>query len=958
MRAEQAVAHPVPVGTAVHTTPRVERWGWGWPRWNDPRIPFAAILTLYGVLGFSFFGFNRSPWQMASSSSAAACWTRRLGWLLRREKVVPPERLHLRAARWRCCSTTRTRAGCCCFRCWLTIGSKYVLTFEGRHVFNPSMFGVATSLLAHARAHHRRARLPVGQWRDRPLGLHRHGRAGALLLPHGPHLAGAQLPLLLRAADRPARLVLRHHLPPEVLFLGTLGAPAFFIFTFYMITDPATSPKTPRGQVLLALALTLVDLVLHLRRASSPSSTRPSPCAHGALPLPARARALWRRGPSRTSRASSRPGLSSAWRRWEARGRRWPRATRSPWRRARLSARCPSAWSAWRPRTRASAPPWGTARRAWTRACCTSPSGCSRVGDAVAAGDFDGDGKLDLFLTNPLKSDADRAALYRNLGDLRFERVKVPALERLAASYHHRGRWPPAGTFVDYDGDGDQDLAVAVAFGPSRLLRNPLRETGTAGFEDVTQRAGLGDALGEPGRHVPRLRPRRAPGPLRGQRAHHAPARLRHAHARSTSSGCRSPSIPGDRRMLRFMHDGWHNADNGGLNALYRAPGDGTFEKLDSAALGLTETHWSLAVSTVDLNQRRLDGPLRGQRLRSGRRLPQRAGQALPPRRGEAVRRDWQGHLQGHERHRGGLRPQRLAGRVRVQRAPLAPGRGQPAVDGVAGRRTPSSPSFKDEATFRGALNERRFGWGAAAGDLDNDGWPDIVQANGMVDDRLDRRYDSARARTTGTSNHKLMQSGPEVHTYADKWGDIRGRTIYPNEPRRVYLNLGDAAPGHFVDVAKQVGTRRPGQLARRAARGPGQRWRPGRWSSPTSTGPCPCTATPCARERGRTRRTSWGSRWWAMGSARSRGAVGTRVVVSYEEGGRRIEQVRRGGADGGLLSASADPRLHFGLGRHAGPVKATIHWYGGEAQTVRLEADRYHVLRQPVSTAGLRDSR
>ena len=128
----------------------------------------------------------------------------------------------------------------------------------------------------------------------------------------------------------------------------------------------------------------------------------------------------------------------------------------------------------------------------------------------------------------------------------------------------------------------------------------------------------------------------------------------------------------------------------------------------------------------------------------------------------------------------------------------------------------PFVPRFKDEATERGALNEHRFGWGAQTGDLDNDGWPDIVQANGMVDDRLDHSIDDGpwywRTRKDyWYVNHKLMQSGPEVHTYADMWGDIRGRSIYPNEARRAYLNLGArGAPAHFVDVAAQLGLADP----------------------------------------------------------------------------------------------------------------------------------------------------
>ncbi len=78
------------------------------------------------------------------------------------------------------------------------------------------------------------------------------------------------------------------------------------------------------------------------------------------------------------------------------------------------------------------------------------------------------------------------------------------------------------------------------------------------------------------------------------------------------------------------------------------------------------------------------------------------------------------------------------------------------------------------------------------------------------------------------------------------------------------------------------------------------------------------------------------------MACSTHRTAVGSRVVVSYEEGGQRVEQVQEVGLMGGF-SASADPRMHFGLGRHAGPVTATLHWYGGEVQTVQLEADRYH---------------
>jgi enediyne biosynthesis protein E4 len=65
----------------------------------------------------------------------------------------------------------------------------------------------------------------------------------------------------------------------------------------------------------------------------------------------------------------------------------------------------------------------------------------------ISAADFDGDRRLDLFLTGPTT-----AALYRNLGDRVFEAVPV--------GIDIGDGWGAGGTWADHDGDGDLDLYV------------------------------------------------------------------------------------------------------------------------------------------------------------------------------------------------------------------------------------------------------------------------------------------------------------------------------------------------------------------------------------------------------------------------------------------------------------------------------------------------------------------
>ena len=106
-------------------------------------------------------------------------------------------------------------------------------------------------------------------------------------------------------------------------------------------------------------------------------------------------------------------------------------------------------------------------------------------GGGAALFDFDGDGWLDVFLTNgcrlPLKFDERHSpsALFRNRANMQFEPVAAKAL--LVQFGYATGC-----AVGDYDSDGFDDLYVA-AFGPDTLWRN----NGDGTFADVTAAAGI-----------------------------------------------------------------------------------------------------------------------------------------------------------------------------------------------------------------------------------------------------------------------------------------------------------------------------------------------------------------------------------------------------------------------------------------------------------------------------------
>ncbi len=103
-------------------------------------------------------------------------------------------------------------------------------------------------------------------------------------------------------------------------------------------------------------------------------------------------------------------------------------------------------------------------------------------GSGVAAGDVDGDGRVDLYfcgLDGP-------NALYRNLGHWRFTNITV------SAGVTCDGQDSTGAALTDVDGDADLDLLVNALGGGTRLFLND----GHARFREATAEAGLASRHG------------------------------------------------------------------------------------------------------------------------------------------------------------------------------------------------------------------------------------------------------------------------------------------------------------------------------------------------------------------------------------------------------------------------------------------------------------------------------
>jgi Na+-translocating ferredoxin:NAD+ oxidoreductase RnfD subunit len=135
----------------------------------------------------------------------------------------------------------------------LAVASKYVIRWRGRHWLNPTNFAVLTGTLLLP------GWLSSGQWGHLailPLAL---GGLGILVLLRAGRLDSALTFLIWSSALECARILYYGYPHPIDIFIHRLNNGALWLFTFYMLTDPQTTPQTRWGRILHASLVALVS---------------------------------------------------------------------------------------------------------------------------------------------------------------------------------------------------------------------------------------------------------------------------------------------------------------------------------------------------------------------------------------------------------------------------------------------------------------------------------------------------------------------------------------------------------------------------------------------------------------------------------------------------------------------------------------------------------------------------
>ena len=900
------------------------------PSRQDPRWAVLLLQLTFLAFGILFWGFNRSPWQIAAIVATSVLTDLTLHTILRHSTPLFPLSAAITGTSLSMLTNFAHGIWFALLPPFFAIASKYLFTVNGKHIYNPSLFGIVAALFFGGGMI---TPSPAYQWGGSGVVAFFVATAAIMLVRvniHRAWLIGSFL--LFYAAQVGLRAyILRHHIPAETLFMGAFTSPAFYLFVFFMLPDPPTSPSSKKGQIGMAAIIVVIDLAL--QRFQQFSTLVYAGFAYFTL------RGIYLFWQTR-KQANWRAIIQSKF--------------QAAFAIAIIGAAGIGAYKASHPFANSQDIGFKLVSIPASQSGLTGAQGdilertdpqmrhvakwLLSVGDAGAVADVNQDGLPDIFLTQPLKAEGDRAQLYINKGNFQFEKFPLPQLDANRRQPENHGLIASA-TWLDFDNDGDQDLLLGVGFGKGILLRNELAQTGKFGFTSIAEQAGIAPYQISTAANVLDYNQDGLDDIIIGN------VMQRYLPDYDTPQPYNifrlpKPQYAGDRRMFNVMHRSWHNADNADENWLYQNMGNGTFQLVPAAQSGLQGKHWTMAIGAGDLNADGYPDLYIANDFGPDELYINRQGKGF-----QAIRGAFVGSI-GRDTYKGmnatigdvtgdgkpDIHVSNVHEKLQAEGSLLWVNQSQAGQADAA--------MFQDQAAKRNALNEQRFGWGATYADFNRDGKLDMAQANGMADDAYDKK--EARCPDYWYWNAQIALTNPDVHGYADRWADVRGRCVFGNEANRLYLNQGD----YFIDVAKQAGADYTG-----TSRGMIH-------ADFDNDGDPDLLVTHMTAAPTLYRNDSQPAAWLGLdlvgnGKTCARNAYHSKVIAYPANQPPLAREVY---ANNGL-AAQSDRRILFGLGSlkaensvaQSKKIRIQIQWCGhGKAQEMELETGRYHRLEQP----------
>lgn len=239
-----------------------DRNAWIIPGRSDPRWLFVCFHSTYVLMGHFLLNFNRSGEQIVIAIVACALLEMLYTLALTRMFIVPLSGV-ISGLGLALLFSAPAAGWMMLFMAWITMSGKYLVTWRGHHIYNPTNLALVLMLLLSGG---QAAVSPSYQWGGawQPVAL--VFGLGIIIMWRAKKLA---LVVSFWAVYCLGAMLRAHmtHMPTDITLWAQISGGAFWLFSFFMITDPKTSPSTNKGMIAFGIAIAVVDVWLQLNTA-------------------------------------------------------------------------------------------------------------------------------------------------------------------------------------------------------------------------------------------------------------------------------------------------------------------------------------------------------------------------------------------------------------------------------------------------------------------------------------------------------------------------------------------------------------------------------------------------------------------------------------------------------------------------------------------------------------------